>query len=291
MNLNNMKRQQSFINEKPTLYLVATPIGNLDEMTPRAIDILKNVDIIAAEDTRNTMKLLSKFDIHTKLISHHEHNQKESSVGLLNLLEQGKSVAIVSDAGYPLFSDPGQQVVELVIASGYNVVPISGANAMMNALVASGLSVQPVTFIGFLDTNQKESLQQLQEYKYLKHTLVLYEAPHRLSKTVKKCLDVLGNRKVCLARELTKKYEEFVRCTLEELLTVSDDLKGEMVLVIEGNQEETEIVVDFKDVTLLINHYIETGISTNEAIKRVAKEMGISKNEVYRQYHLEDKLC
>ncbi len=280
-----MKRQSSFNNELPTLYLVATPIGNLGEMTPRAIEVLNEVDVIAAEDTRTTLKLLSKFDIHTKLISHHQHNERESAVGLLNLLSGGKNVALVSDAGYPLFSDPGQSVVELVITAGFNVVPISGANAMLNALVASGISAQPVTFIGFLDTNQTESVRQLQEYKNLRHTLVFYEAPHRLSKTLQKCLDVLGNRRICVARELTKKYEEFIRGTIEEILEISDDLKGEMVLVIEGCTEEFVHAIDYTNIVEKINHYINEGIKPNDAIKRVSKELGISKNDIYKQYH------
>lgn len=280
-----MKRQKSFTEEKPTLYLVATPIGNLEELTPRAIAVLKQVDVIAAEDTRNTRKLLSHFDIHTKLIAHHQYNENESAQGLLQLLEQGNHVALVSDAGYPLISDPGQCLTSKVIETGYPVVPISGANAMLNALVASGLPTQSFLFYGFLKPKDSLQIQELEKLKDYPQTLLFYEAPHRIQKTLKNMLAVFGNREMCLARELTKRYEEFIRGTIQEVSEVADSCKGEMVLVVKGAQEYLEKEIDPSLLYQKINEYIADGLSSKEAIKKVAKENGCSKNELYRQYH------
>ncbi|MEG0265870.1 MAG: 16S rRNA (cytidine(1402)-2'-O)-methyltransferase [Erysipelotrichaceae bacterium] len=285
-----MIRQKSFEAEVPTLYLVATPIGNLDEMTPRAIEILNSVDVIAAEDTRNTLHLLSHFGIKNKLVAHHMHNEKESANGLLKYLEEGKSVAVVSDAGYPLISDPGLLVTQLVIEAGYFVVPISGSSAMLNALVASGLSAQPFLFYGFLKTSTKDKTKELLELKHYPQTIIFYEAPHRLAKTLDTIKEIFGNRKMCLARELTKKHEEFIRGTIGEIIEVASDLKGEMVLVIEGCKEEKEIDMPMPLIHEKVNFYINEGCSTNEAIKRVAKEQGMSKNEIYRDYHGQNSL-
>lgn len=280
-----MNRQKSFIDEKPTLYVVATPIGNLEELTPRAISILKQVDVIAAEDTRNTRKLLSHFDIHTKLIAHHQYNENESAKGLLQLLEEGSSVALVSDAGYPLISDPGQCVTQMIIAAGYPVVPVSGANAMLNALVASGLPTQSFLFYGFLKPKNTLQLQELQMLKDYPQTLLFYEAPHRIQKTLQNMLQIFGNREICLARELTKRYEEFIRGTIQEVLDVAGDCKGEMVIVVKGAETDIETKSDLSNLYHQINEYIKNGFSSKEAIKKVAKENGYSKNELYRQYH------
>lgn len=281
-----MIRQKSFQNENPTLYLVATPIGNLTEMTPRAIEVLKEVDIIAAEDTRNTMKLLSHFEISTKCIAHHMHNEYESAKGLLQLLDEGKNVAVVSDAGYPLVSDPGQVVVNLVVEAGYNVVPISGANAALNALVASGLPAQPFMFVGFIKGSESEKRKECLELSKIKQTMIFYEAPHRIKKTLETFLDVFGNRNVCLAREITKKHEEFIRGTLSEVIEGCDELKGEMVIVMEGCKDAvlTEDL-PFTVINEKIHNYIREGYSTKEAIKKVAKDHGLSKNELYKQFH------
>lgn len=282
-----MIRQKSFENEKATLYVVATPIGNLEEMTPRAIHVLESVDVIAAEDTRNTLKLLNYFGIRTRLIAHHQHNEEQSANGLLELLRQGKNVAIVSDAGYPLISDPGSVVAKKVMEEGFNVVPISGSNAMLNALVASGMNTRHFLFYGFLKAQEKERIQELHELKYYPFTIVFYEAPHRIEKMLKSCLEVLGNRQICLARELTKKHEEFIRGTIEEVLEIVDDIKGEMVVVIEGCSEEKNPGEDQASplVHEQIKTYIDGGLTTNEAIKRVAKELGLSKNDLYKEYH------
>ena len=253
-------------------------------MTPRAIQVLKEVDVIAAEDTRNTMKLLSHFNIKTRCIAHHLHNEKESTNGLLKLLAQGSDIALVSDAGYPLLSDPGQYVVEQVIEAGFSVVPISGANAGLNALVASGLSAQPFLFYGFLGNSEKERLQSLHEIKDLPYTVILYEAPHRIEKMLKSAREVLGDRRICLARELTKKHEEFIRGTISEVLEIVDDLKGEMVIIVEAGQSEKE-EVSLIHLSGRVNEYIAEGLSSKEAIKKVAKEYGVSKNELYKEFH------
>ena len=281
-----MIRQKSFENENPTLYLVATPIGNLAEMTPRAIEVLREVDIIAAEDTRNTMKLLSHFEISTRCIAHHMHNEYESAKGLLQLLDEGKNVAVVSDAGYPLVSDPGQVVVNMVVEAGYNVVPISGANAALNALVASGLPAQPFMFVGFIKGNESEKRKECLEISKIKQTMIFYEAPHRIKKTLEMFLEVFGNRQVCLAREITKKHEEFIRGTLSEVIEICDELKGEMVIVMEGASDDvlTEDL-PFSVINEKIQNYIREGFSTKEAIKKVAKDHGLSKNELYKQFH------
>lgn len=280
-----MNRQKSFIDNKPILYIVATPIGNLDELTPRAIEVLRQVDVIAAEDTRNTRKLLSHFDIHTKLIAHHQHNESESAQGLLRLLEEGNQVALVSDAGYPLISDPGQCVTQLVIEAGYAVVPISGANAMLNALVASGLPTHSFLFYGFLKPKQTMQIQELQKLKEYPQTLLFYEAPHRIQKTLQNMQAVFGDRKICLARELTKHYEEFIRGSISEVLEIIESCKGEMVIVVEGAKAEEEAISNPKELCEKIEEYIKAGFSSKEAIKKVAKESGCSKNELYRRYH------
>ena len=280
-----MISQKSFQNEKPTLYLVPTPIGNLDEMMPRAIEVLKMVDIIAAEDTRVTISLLKKFEINTRVIQHQTHNEIESSQGLINLLNKGYNIALVSDAGYPLISDPGQNIVELAVNNGFNVVPISGCNAALNALVASGLQVQPFTFVGFLSANKTERIKELNFYKNFPTTLIFHEAPHRIEKMLNDCFEVLGDRKICLAREITKFHEEFIRGTLSEVIKHIDSLKGEMVVVIEGYKEEKNVAIDMGNILNLVNKKIEEGFSKSEAIKDVAKFTGISKNKIYDLVH------
>jgi 16S rRNA (cytidine1402-2'-O)-methyltransferase len=284
-----MKTQKSFDNDRPTCYLVATPIGNLNEMTPRAIEILKQVDVIAAEDTRNTMKLLAHFSIETRMISHHEHNETHSANGILQLLEAGQNVALVSDAGYPLISDPGEILVKKIVEAGFNVVPISGSSASLNALVASGLSPQPFLFFGFLPVSDKECRAQLNQLKAYPYTLIFYEAPHRIQKTVKKIHEIFGDRNACIARELTKRHEEFLRGTLSELIEASEELRGEIVLVVEGNKEEHQPDVDLSEVNEMITSYITNGISASQAIRKVSEETGISKNELYARFHQKEQ--
>ena len=282
-----MNRQKSFENQKPTLFVVATPIGNLNEMTYRAIQILKDVDYIAAEDTRNTVKLLNHFDISTKLVSHHEHNLMTAIPKIVHDLKNGFNIALVSDAGYPAISDPGYELVKEVIREGMNVVPISGANACLNALVVSGIAPQPFLFYGFLDRNDKNKKKELEKLKKYQETIVFYEAPHRIKKTLKLMYDILGNRSIALCRELTKKHEEINRGTIEEILSVIDDMKGEMVIVVEGSHEEfqDQPLVFEQSIVEHVEEYIEKGMSTKDAIKEVAKVRKLSKNIVYNEYH------
>lgn len=276
-----MIRQKSFQNEMPTLYLVPTPIGNLDEMTPRAIDVLNSVDVIACEDTRTSGVLLKRFGISKRLISYQNFNEESSSHGIMHLLEQGQNVALISDAGYPLISDPGQRIVLEASAAGFNVVPLSGCNAALNALVASGLIAQPYLFIGFLPSSRTDRVKKLREYKNYPMTMIFYEAPHRIEKTMQDMLDVLGDRRICIAREITKMYEEFLRGTISELIEEMGELKGEMVVVVEGNHDEREKDIDMGQIIQMVNESKENGLSTRDAIKEVAMKTGLSKNYIY----------
>ena len=283
-----MKRQKSFENEKPTLFLVPTPIGNLSEMTPRAIDVLNSVDVIACEDTRTSGQLLKHFDIHKRLVAYQNFNEESSADGLINLLSKGQNIALITDAGYPLMSDPGQRVVRKATEQGYNVVPISGCNAMLNALVASGLIVQPFIFVGFLPPSSSLCKKKLQEYVNYPMTLVFYEAPHRIEKMLKACLEVLGDRECSLGRELTKVHEEFLRGTISEILEEADGLKGEMVICIAGNSDEPKKDIDAGFILDTVREAIARGMSTSDAVKETAKKLNIPKNKVYELVHSQD---
>ena len=280
-----MIRQKSFENDMPTLYLVATPIGNLDELTPRAVDILKKVDVIACEDTRTSGVLLKHFDIHARLISYQNFNEEPSARGIVHLLSQGQNVALISDAGYPLISDPGQRVVMEASAAGYNVVPVSGSSAVLNALVASGLPAQPFLFAGFLPSSAGECRKKLREYRSYPMTMVFYEAPHRISRMLECLQDVLGDRRICIAREMTKVHEEFIRGKISEIRKETDTLKGEMVIVVEGNHDDYEKDIDYGEIMHMVEEYVEQGISRSEAIRETAKKTGISKNKIYDLVH------
>lgn len=280
-----MIRQKSFENKQPNLYLVATPIGNLEEITFRAINILKEVDYIGAEDTRNTIKLLNHYDIKTKLISHHEHNLTQSIPKIIELLKQGKNIALVSDAGYPAISDPGYELVKEAIKHNINVIPVSGANACLDALVVSGIAPQPFIFFGFLDHQDKKKKKQLDSLKKYQETIVFYESPHRIKKTLKLMLDIFGDRQIALCREITKRYEEIIRGTIGEVLDICDELKGEMVIVVSGSDELEEEVVSPEVIIENVDQYVAKGMSVKDAIKEVAKLRKINKNEVYAIYH------
>ncbi len=284
-----MIRQKSFENEKPTLFLVPTPIGNLSEMTPRALEVLSSVDVIACEDTRTSGQLLRYFEISKRLIAYQNFNEESSARGIVNLLSQGNNVALISDAGYPLISDPGQRVVSQVTAAGYNVVPVSGCSAVLNAVVASGLIVQPFIFIGFLPAGNTDRVKKLREYKPYPMTMVFYEAPHRIQKMLQSCLDVLGDRRCCLCREMTKIHEEFLRGTISEMIEIAGDLKGEMVLVVEGCRDDYSKDVDMSMILKMVNESVEAGMSTSQAIKDVAGRTGISKNKIYDMVHNSDR--
>ncbi len=269
------------LGKKAALFLVATPIGNLSEISERALNILRSVSVIACEDTRNSQKLLSHFDIHTRMITYHNFNERESSKGILKLLEEGEDVALISDAGYPLISDPGYLLVNEVIENGFDIITISGPNAALNALVASGLPTNHYLFYGFLNAKSSQAKKELESLKDFPYTLIFYEAPHRIEKTLKLALEVFGDRKACLARELTKLHEQFYRDTLSGLCELKD-LKGEMVLLIEGCKEkETEqIDVLLKEVDALIAE----GCRSREAVSEVSERYHVSKNSLYDAY-------
>lgn len=278
-----MKRQNSYIDENvPSLYLVATPIGNLSEFSARAIDTLSNVEYIACEDTRNSIKLLKHFDIHAKLISYHNFNEEDSTKGIIEIIKNGKSVAIISDAGYPLISDPGYNVVNVAIDNDIPVIAINGPNAALNALVVSGLDTKHYLFYGFLNAKLSVMQKELQTLSDFPYTLIFYEAPHRINKTLKAAFDVLGDRKAVIARELSKLHEEIIRGNLSSLSEI-DDLKGEIVLLIEGKRKD-EVEVDLDQLVFLIKEEIGRGIKTKEAINQIAKDKNISKNELYNYY-------
>ena len=270
------------LNKKATLFLVATPIGNLSEVSERTLSVLNDVAVIACEDTRNTLKLLTRFDIHTRMITYHNFNEKESTRGIIKFLEEGKDVALVSDAGYPLISDPGYELVNEVIRDGYSIVTVSGPNAALNALVASGLKTAHYLFYGFLNAKQSQARKELEELRDFPYTLIFYEAPHRIEKTLSIALEVLGNRKACLARELTKLHEEYHRGTLSELCKLHG-LKGEMVLIIEGKEKQEE---EFNQNELLkeIDQLVMDGMKTKEAVGAIAERHQTSKNSLYNAY-------
>ena len=282
MVINNMK-QQTFTNNKSTLYLVATPIGNLEEMTYRSIDILKKVKIIACEDTRNTKILTNHYNITTPLLSYHEHNEKMMCEKILSILKEGNDVALVSDAGYPLISDPGSILVDEVIKNEFNVTTISGPCAFLNALVSSNMDLSTFTFIGFLDAKSSSRKKQLESVKEKKETLIFYESVHRIKETLNDFLKVLGNRKITMARELTKKFEEYTRGTIQEVIDSIDEFtKGEFVIIVEGNKETQTI--DEQLIITKINELIKEGNKSKTAIEIVSSTYNIKKNYVYDLY-------
>ena len=278
-----MERQSSFTNGKPTLFLVATPIGNLDDFTFRAIETLKNVDIIYAEDTRVSIHLLKHYNIITPLACYHEFNKDSQGQVIINKLMEGKNVAIISDAGMPVISDPGYDIAKSAIDSGFNVVSIPGANALLSALIVSGIAPMPFTFYGFLDNKEQKRKKELIELKDKKETLIFYESPHRIEKSLQDLYECLGDRQIALVRELTKKFEEVIRGKISDVMEIASTLKGEMVLIVDGNKNEK----NFDHMTIIehVNLYIKEGCKPNEAIKKVANDRGLPKQTVYKEYH------
>lgn len=282
-----MNRQKSFEGSQPAIYLVPTPIGNLQEMSPRALEALKEADLVACEDTRNTGKLLNLFEIKKPLLSHHEHNYARSIPAILQAVQEGKSVAVVSDAGYPLVSDPGQGLVYEAITRNIPVISMSGPNAAINALVASGLDCRHYLFYGFLDAKSSARKKQLESLKSLPFTLIFYEAPHRIESMLQDVLDVLGDRSMCLAREISKLHEEYLRGSVSEVLEVCSALKGEMVVVVSGADKE-ENQPTLEDGYELVLQNIAQGMKTKQAVKEAAAALQLSKNELYA-YTLQQK--
>jgi len=282
-----MQIQKSFRDNDAKLFLVSTPIGNLSDMTPRAVETLRSVSAIAAEDTRRALKLCNHFEIRTPLFSYHEHNKHQKTKPILDRLAKGEQVALISDAGMPLISDPGDMLVKSVLAAGHMVVPIPGANAATTALIASGLATQPYLFYGFLKRQKSKKKAELLTLATTPATLVFYESPHRIKETLNLVLEVLGNRQVVVARELTKVFEEFLRGRVQELLEDLQDIKGEVVLLVEGNYATPEIDTWWEGMSLHehVDHYLAEGMKMSVAVKQVATDLGLTRQDVYKGYH------
>ena len=267
------------------LYVVATPIGNLKDITLRAIETLKNVDLIAAEDTRHTLKLLNHLEITKPLISYHRHNEEPQAEKLIGKILEGENIALVSDAGTPGISDPGEVVIKKCIENQITIIPIPGACAMINALISSGIDTKEFVFLGFLPLNKKLRKEKLKEIEKSQETVILYEAPHKLLNTLRDLELILGDRQVVLARELTKIHEEFIRGKVIEIIERSENLKGEIVLVIEGNKKNnSKISFDNLSIEEHYKLYEEQGFEKKEIIKKVAKDRNLNKNEVYQKF-------
>lgn len=270
--------------KKGHLYIVATPIGNLEDITLRAINILKNVDIVAAEDTRHTLKLLNHFEISKPLISYHRHNEDTKTEVLIKELINGKDIALVSDAGTPGICDPGEEIIKECIEQDIEVIPIPGACAMINALICSGISTKEFIFIGFLPLNKKLRKEKLEEIQKANKTLILYEAPHKLESTLKDLKLILEERKIVLAREITKIHEEFIRGDINFLIEKSKEIKGEIVLIIEANNKKEENKLLNLSLEEHYKYYENQGLEKKEIIKKIAKDRNVNKNEIYKNF-------
>lgn len=269
--------------EKGILYICPTPIGNLEDITLRTLRILKEVDIIAAEDTRHTVKLLNHYEIKKPLTSYHEHNIREKGIELIEELLEGKNIALVSDAGMPGISDPGEDLIRLAIEEDIQVIALPGATASITALVVSGLNTRRFAFEGFLSSKKKERIEGLKKLKDEKRTLIIYESPHRIKESLRDMLDILGNRKLAVIRELTKMYEEIFRGDIESAIDrfSTGDIKGEFVIILEGStEEEFHEIIDIKEELL---RYINQGFSKKESVKKVVNEFDLPKNQVYQE--------
>ncbi len=272
-----------------TLYLCATPIGNLGDVSSRCLEVFESVDLIACEDTRRTVQLLNYFDIKKQLTSYHEHNKREKGEYIVGLLKEDKNVALVSDAGTPAISDPGEDLVKMCIENDITVTSIPGCVAGVNALILSGLPTKRFAFEGFLSVNKRHRKEHLESVKNDTHTLIFYEAPHKLTYTLADMLDILGDRKIALCRELTKLHEEVIRTTLSEAqsLYTEKSPKGEYVIVIEGSKEKSPESMWWEELSVAehVEKYIEGGDDPKEAVKKAAKDRGVPKREVYSEYH------
>lgn len=277
-------RQNSYDNS-PSLYLIPTPVGNMEDITLRAIHTLEMVDFLLCEDTRVTSELLHKLNIKKKLIHSDDHNEDSLKEMVLSKLQEGNNIGLVTDRGTPIISDPGYKIVEYVTSHGFNVISLPGPTAFVPALTMSGINPAPFLFYGFLNSKDSKRKKELENLKKLPYTIILYEAPHRIQDMLTSLFEVFGNRKIALCREISKKYEEAIRGTITDVLEVVDSIKGEMVVVVEGNLEQE----DYSSMTILehIRLYLEDGMSEKEAIKKVAVERDIPKSVVYKEYHME----
>lgn len=274
---------QKSYNKENNLYLIPTPIGNLEDITIRSLNLLRSVDVILCEDTRTTGALLKKYDIKNKLMSCHEHNEETVKYEVVKMLEAGKSIGLVTDQGSPIISDPGFKVVDEVIKNNYSVIGIPGATAFVPALISSGISPSKFLFYGFLNSKQNKQLQELENLKYLPFTIIIYEAPHRILRTLENMKKVLGDRKIAICRELSKIHEEIYRGKISEVINSLETIKGELVIIVDGNNDKN----DFSNMSIMehINIYLEDGISEKEALKKVAKERKVPKSIIYKEYH------
>lgn len=270
------------INEN-CLYLIPTPIGNLGDITVRALEVLKNVDVILCEDTRTTGILLKNYDIKKKLVSCHEHNEEKISHDVIEMLNDGMNVGLVTDQGTPIISDPGYLVVRNVIDKGFKVVSLPGATAFVPAITASGIEPAKFLFYGFLNAKDSKQKKELEELKSFKYTMIFYESVHRIKNTLKNMLDVFGNRKIAICRELSKIHEEICRGRIENVMSLVDNMKGEFVIIVEGNKE----LIDYSELDIVehVKLYIDDNMSEKDAIKKVAQERNIAKSIVYKEYH------
>ena len=269
-----------------TLYLVATPIGNLEDITLRALRILKEVDLIAAEDTRNTLKLLNYYDIKKSMISYHRHNEEEKKEHLIKKLKDGENIAIVTDAGTPGISDPGEVIVKKAIEEGINVIPIPGACAAINALITSGLDTKEFVFIGFLPLNKKLRNEKLEEIQNETKTAIIYEAPHKLQETLKDLKNIVEKRNIVIARELTKIHEEFIRGDIDYIINKSENLKGEVIILIEGREKvKKENILNNLSLEEHYKYYENLNFNKKDIIKKIAKDREVNKNEIYMYFN------
>ncbi len=275
--------RQSSYDGSSSLYLIPTPIGNLDDITIRALKTLEMVDLILCEDTRESTKLLRHFDIKKKLVSCHEYNEDKIKEYVIDQLKSGKNVGLITDQGSPVVSDPGYVVSKAVIDSCFNVIALPGATAFVPAITSSGIAPSPFLFYGFLQTKESKIKRELMRLKKLPYTLIFYEAPHRIHNTLEYMLEIFGNRNISIHREISKLHEEICRGTIQELLAIVDSLKGEFVLIVDGCHDE----VDYSDLSVLehVKLYLEDGMSEMEAIKLVARERGVAKSIIYKEYH------
>lgn len=277
--------QKSYDNT-PILYIIPTPIGNMEDITLRAINTLKSVDVIFCEDTRVTSLLLNHLNIKKKLISSHKFNEEKNNNKLLEFLENNKNIGVVTDRGTPIISDPGFELVKIAIENNYNVVSLPGPTAFVPALTVSGLNPQPFLFYGFLINKESKRKKELQLLKSHKETMIFYESPHRIIETLNNMLEILGNRKISISREISKKFEEIYRGTIEEIKPDMEDVKGELVIVVSGNSGENT----YDNISIIehVNLYIKEGMTSKDAIKKVSQDRNINKNEVYKEYHRGD---
>ena len=286
MNRGDKMWQKSY-DDSASLYLIPTPIGNMDDMTYRAVKTLELIDVLFCEDTRVTQNLLNYFNIKKKLISLHDHNEDTVKEKVLSYLEDNNNVGIVTDRGTPIISDPGYKTVKYISDKGYNVVALPGACAFVPALIASGISPQPFTFYGFLDSKYEKKKKELEALKFNTNTLIFYEAPHRIMKTMEMMLEIFGDREVSLSREISKKFESIYRGNISTLLPSLENIKGEFVIIVSGSELES-LVDEDKSIIEQVNFYIDNGISTMDAIKMVARDNKLKKSDVYAEYHRGD---